>query len=235
MALPGTHHCKLTRRWISRIGIDYKTVHLGRYDTEEEAHAVYLRASAEVGPNPRAAARAAGLTRYSNGKPCPQGHTGERMVSNGTCCTCLEQNKAKSKDKLLAAQTRNRAAHPERWRAWKKRSYDKARQDPFVVLSSRMSSLIRYSLRTGKAGRSWLSMVPYSVEDLRTHIERQFLPGMGWHNMGRWHIDHILPITSFKITGPDCAEFKACWSLPNLRPLWAIDNIKKHAKREVLL
>ena len=30
-------------------------------------------------------------------------------------------------------------------------------------------------------------------------------------------------------------QCKACWSLSNLRPLWAADNIAKRAKREYLI
>lgn len=36
----------------------------------------------------RATARAAGLTRYFTGKPCPHGHVSERLATNGTCVTC---------------------------------------------------------------------------------------------------------------------------------------------------
>lgn len=36
----------------------------------------------------RTEARAAGLRRYSDGKRCPEGHVGERYVSNGGCVEC---------------------------------------------------------------------------------------------------------------------------------------------------
>ena len=41
----------------------------------------------------RSEAKALGLTRYSNGNPCPKGHESERMVSNGTCVLCLKAQK----------------------------------------------------------------------------------------------------------------------------------------------
>lgn len=41
----------------------------------------------------RAAAKAAGLTRYFTGKPCPHGHVAERYVTSGGCCECTH-NKA---------------------------------------------------------------------------------------------------------------------------------------------
>jgi hypothetical protein len=53
---------------------------------------------------------------------------------------------------------------------------------------------------------------------------------MTWKNYGKWHIDHIRPISSFKITGIDCEDFKKCWSLSNLQPLWAFDNLSKGTK-----
>lgn len=36
----------------------------------------------------RAEAKAAGLKRYRDGKPCLRGHTGERRVSSSNCCVC---------------------------------------------------------------------------------------------------------------------------------------------------
>jgi hypothetical protein len=73
----------------------------------------------------------------------------------------------------------------------------------------------------------------YGPKELRAHIERQFYGGMSWGNYGDWHIDHITPKSSFDLSDPD--EIRACWALPNLRPLWGRDNIRKGAKIEVLI
>jgi hypothetical protein len=53
---------------------------------------------------------------------------------------------------------------------------------------------------------------------------------MTWMNYGEWHIDHILPIDSFNFQSYEDYQFKECWSLENLQPLWAIDNIRKGNK-----
>lgn len=37
----------------------------------------------------RADAKAAGLKRYWNAKPCPKGHVAERFTSSGTCAVCV--------------------------------------------------------------------------------------------------------------------------------------------------
>lgn len=107
--------------------------------------------------------------------------------------------------------------------------------DPKFLINSRMSCMLRRGIRGGKAGRSWKAMVDYTVDELREHIERQFLPRMGWHNAAKWHIDHIIPIASFDFTSPDDEAFRRCWALANLRPLWGADNIKKSDRVETLL
>jgi len=56
------------------------------------------------------------------------------------------------------------------------------------------------------------------------------MPGMGWHNMSEWHIDHIMPLASFNFTGLDDPAVREAWALSNLRPLWAADNIRKGAR-----
>jgi len=34
----------------------------------------------------------------------------------------------------------------------------------------------------------------------------------------------------FNFSSPDDLDFKRCWDLKNLRPMWGTDNIKKGAK-----
>jgi hypothetical protein len=53
---------------------------------------------------------------------------------------------------------------------------------------------------------------------------------MTWDNYGEWHVDHIKPISSFKITEIGDKEFMSCWSLENLQPLWGEENIRKSNK-----
>ncbi len=103
------------------------------------------------------------------------------------------------------------------------------------TINRRMSAGINGSLRGNKGGQTWQSLVPYDLADLMHHLERQFLPGMTWGNRSEWHVDHLTPLASFSFTSPDDADFKAAWALTNLRPLWALDNIRKSATRTHLL
>lgn len=156
-------------------------------------------------------------------------------------------NKARRNEAARANYNADPAAHAERVVAAKARRPDHYRELNRLnarrrraervecVLRARISSQIRYCLSTGKGGATSESLLGYSIDELRVHLERQFVKGMGWENMGVWHIDHIVPLSSFTISGPDDPELRRAWALPNLRPLWAKDNIRKGAKIEVLL
>lgn len=109
-------------------------------------------------------------------------------------------------------------------------SRNKTQTDVASRISAHFKVLIHRALGKNKAGKSWKTFVDYSLEELMQHLEKQFLAGMNWENKGDWHIDHIVPRTSFVYSSPDDAEFKAAWALSNLRPIWAIDNIRKNAK-----
>lgn len=156
--------------------------------------------------------------------------------------------RAKNRDKARAAgraayhanRERNSAAslayyyaNKDKVRAYGKRKYD-TRPDHRVRVC--MSAAIRKAIRDKKSGRSWETLVGYRIEDLMRHLERQFSRGMTWGNHGPvWHIDHILPASSFRATDPSSEAFRACWALTNLQPLWALANISKGARRDRLL
>jgi hypothetical protein len=117
-------------------------------------------------------------------------------------------------------------------RYWMK--YDKKRrEDPVFTFNQNMSRSIRFSLRKNnlsKNGKHWEYLVGYTCQDLIEHLEKLFKPGMSWDNYGKWHIDHIIPISFFKFETIGDVEFKMCWRLENLQPLWAKENILKSDK-----
>jgi hypothetical protein len=102
-------------------------------------------------------------------------------------------------------------------------------------LHFRVHDAMRKSLRGEYRSHKLEAILGYSIETLARHLERQFLPGMSWSNIGKWHVDHILPQSMFRFTSSKDVDFKLCWALANLRPLWAKDNVKKNASRQHLL
>ncbi len=89
---------------------------------------------------------------------------------------------------------------------------------------------IRDCLKGRRKGKRTFELLGFSVAELQSHLERQFTQGMSWDNMGDWHIDHILPKASFNILEEGDEEFRRCWALANLRPLWAGENAMKKDK-----
>ena len=87
-------------------------------------------------------------------------------------------------------------------------------------LNRNFGSLIYHALKSNKAGQHWEDLVPYTLQQLKEHLESQFTPPMSWDNYGTyWEIDHIIPQNTFNISSPNDHNFKICWSLMNLRPL----------------
>lgn len=76
----------------------------------------------------------------------------------------------------------------------------------------------------------YLNILGYSKEELKNHLEKQFTKDMTWQAFrnGDIHIDHIKPQSLFNLK--DINDIKECWSLNNLQPLWAKDNIAKSNK-----
>lgn len=140
-----------------------------------------------------------------------------------------ERNNAFQKTDRRRAYVREWQKSPEQKEKSRLRAA-KRLETPSGVLNNRMRSGIRRGLTTGKGGKSWLSLVDYTLDQLIAHIEKQFLKGMSWENMDTWHIDHIIPLSDFLFSAPSDIEFKRAWSLGNLRPLWGKDNLEKYAK-----
>jgi len=128
------------------------------------------------------------------------------------------ENKEKVKLKLLKWRRNN----PEYMKNWLKK--------PKRKLGNSISSAMYFSLKNNKSGRHWENLVGYTARDLMKHLERQFVDGMSWENYGKWHVDHKIPISAFNYTKPEHSDFKRCWGLKNLQPLWAKENISKGAK-----
>jgi len=118
---------------------------------------------------------------------------------------------------------KNRDYHYERHRRW-------VMNNPIQFIRNVIGPEIWRVLKFDSPKREgcyWERQLGYTREQLRQHLESQFQEGMDWDNFGTgWHIDHIKPVSSFKLE-----EFKECWSLDNLQPLWAKDNMSKGVRR----
>lgn len=95
-------------------------------------------------------------------------------------------------------------------------------EDRSIVLKNKR--IIQFIHNTSLAG--------YTTKELISHLENLWKPGMSWDNygqgIGKWCIDHIIPISYFidnGVTGP-----KTINALSNLQPLWWEENARKNNK-----
>jgi hypothetical protein len=186
----------------------------------------------------RKEAKERGLKRYFTGKPCKHGHIDERLVSSRGCFEC---NRA-AVDKYNAAnpeyKVKYRAANTEKEKArhaiYKAENPEKKKaSDKKYKAENPEAIFIRGSLRriftNWKGGRVKMeSVMGYTCEELRAHIEKQFVDGMSWENRSSWHIDHIIPIAHHLKNGETNPAVINC--LSNLQPLWAKPNMSKGSK-----
>jgi len=102
-----------------------------------------------------------------------------------------------------------------------------------------VSNRIREALKSqgGVKNAPTFSKLPYTPQQLVEHIESLWEPWMSWDNYGAasvekktWQIDHIVPHSVLLYDSMDHSNFLKCWAFENLRPLEAIENIRKGDK-----
>jgi len=125
-----------------------------------------------------------------------------------------------------------RKSNPEKTRDAYRRGAATRRSNPKYRLSNSISSGILQSIKNGaKANRHWESLVDFTADQLKEHLEQLFRPGWTWENYGSvWHIDHKTPIAVFNFDKPEDIDFRICWSLKNLQPMDVMENKIKSAK-----
>ena len=98
-----------------------------------------------------------------------------------------------------------------------------------------IGDVMRSALNTGRESGMVLRVLGYSIATLRQHLEKQFTQGMDWRAFlrGEIHIDHIHPQSAFDLS--DDEQWRKCWCLSNLRPMWGKDNLSKSNRATFLL
>jgi hypothetical protein len=133
----------------------------------------------------------------------------------------------------------------------KRRENEKLKRinDPIFKLRDNVRVMIRLMIFNNygsKNGSSISEYLPFTITELRKHLEQQFEPWMTWENYGKykaktwddndpstwtWQIDHIIPQSDLPYSSMEDDNFKKCWSLENLRPLSSKINSIEGAKR----
>jgi len=152
-----------------------------------------------------------------------------------------EKNKEKEKERFKEYYYNNLDKMKERQKLYKENNPDKLKisqqkskqknkekfkENNIHIITWR--TLLNNSLKrlNTKKENKTIELLGYSAQNLKEHLESKFLEGMSWDNRSQWHIDHIIPVSSFDKS----EKLSVVNSLENLQPLWAKDNLIKGSK-----
>lgn len=138
--------------------------------------------------------------------------------------------KNKNRDQILNGKKEYRQKNKKKIAAYKYK-YHKYRynNDLEYRLLHTCGNHIRKYLKKNKNSTRSRHLLGCSILELKGHLEKQFDSKMTWSNYGSyWHIDHIVPCSSFDFTDP--VQQKQCFNYTNLQPLEAKANIRKSNK-----
>jgi len=155
-----------------------------------------------------------------------------QLANPANCVVYSSRWKKKNKDKVNKASRELRFKNIEKYRKIGREREALRLKTPSGNINNRMSCALRHALKSEKNGQRWEHLVGYTCNDLMEHLEKLFKDGMSWQNHGEWHIDHKIPISAFNFTKPEHIDFNRCWSLENLQPMWASENISKGSNLE---
>lgn len=158
------------------------------------------------------------LSEFNNQK---LGKLGKRSY----CKVCQSEMKkeynSKNKEKLYVYQIEYRKKNPTYNSEYQKqRRFHDINYRLIGNLRARITNIIN-----GKT-KNTLECLGITIIEFREYLESQFVNGMSWDNYGKWHIDHIIPISR----GKNKEEIEKLNHYTNLKPLWAVDNLKKSNK-----
>ncbi len=170
----------------------------------------------------------------------------------GTCSSCIKEYRTKNKDIISQYHKKRYLLIKDEVSVASKSYYEKNKEevrsrhkkyrennkesineyyrrkrlnDPmYRVICSMRTRVNRFCRQVGinKANRT-IDLIGCSIEEFKFHIEFRFVGDMSWDNYGKWHIDHITPLS----TASNSKDLMTLNHYTNLQPLWAFDNISK--------
>lgn len=161
--------------------------------------------------------------------------TEERREFNRRC----ERNKRLR----LSKDPEKRRAYIKRLRDWKRANPEKHAAsnlkalrkrklvDPGFKVTRNLRNRLKDIMKSAKLGGTerHTNLTGCTTRQLSAHLESGFTKRMTWENYGTyWHVDHILPCSSFDHSDPK--QVAQCWHWTNLRPMRAKDNMAKGAQ-----
>ena len=143
----------------------------------------------------------------------------------GLCNDCIPEKtwtNEKQKESYKKYCKNNKEKLREKWK--------KAGQNINRRIRDSLNHRISETLKSSKTNKNntTFTYVGCDKNYLKKWFEFIFEENMSWDNYGEWHIDHVVPCSSFDFTNDE--DKKNCFSWKNLRPCWSKENITKGNK-----
>ena len=137
-----------------------------------------------------------------------------------------KQYKLKNRD-YIRKQSCEYAKRPEVRERVRNQIREKLKNDYVFILKSRLRTRFYQYVKRGLAKKQVKTskLIGCDWKYLKNHLEKKFEKGMTWKNFGKWHIDHIKPMSHFDLM--KVKDQYLCCNYKNLQPMWATDNLSK--------
>ena len=157
---------------------------------------------------------------------------------NSHCKSChknyLKKHPNKNREAVNKYNRKNRELCLQRNRQWRLNNPEKAKiasrnwyKRKKNKITECLCNRLYESLNKNFDRKKLWEILGYTYQEFTKYIEKRFQLGMTWDNHGEWEIDHIIPISFFCFQSPEDVEFKMCWRLENIQPLWKHQNKQK--------
>ena len=145
------------------------------------------------------------------------------------CRYCTKQYYIDNKESIKQSRKQYRINNKEsikQYRIYNKEYWKNRRKtDPLYKLTANIRCLVGSSMKKQgfkKTSRT-AEILGCDFDFFKDYIEAQFTEGMSWDNSGKWHYDHIVPVSS-DLTEERILELN---HFSNFQPLWAEENLAK--------
>lgn len=141
----------------------------------------------------------------------------------------------KNKEKIAEKRKNNYGTQREYTRLYYKLNKERIREtrrrrfaeNPSKKIGMSTRKRLQRGIRNNKWSKRTAEIVGCSLEEFKKHLESTWQEGMTWDNYGKqgWHIDHILPVSSFDLTNN--GDLLKCFHYSNTQALWSYQNSRK--------
>jgi len=165
------------------------------------------------------------------------------------CKDCLEEYRAGRKEEMTEYNkeywVKTKDIQTEKHKIWKeenkqhvneysrlyaKKNYEKDIQNVQYKLKKNLRCRLYHAIKYGYGVKNdnTLNLLSCSIDFFQDYMQSKFQEGMSWKNYGKWHVDHIIPCSSWDLTKP--SEVRMCFHYLNLQPMWGSENTAKKDK-----